>query len=160
MKIEESDLIKKLAVDPEKPGELIVLQGYVGRSSDPSRVRLYETAQKTTEYIEIKEDSIRHVERDDVLGTSRIYLEATTLVHNVQVVRAGAVARRKLQLNLETIRSLQVAAMGPQAPASPGPPCKPISAPACTNGCPSQEIWKCCQSEVDHTCSIVCSAQC
>jgi len=147
MKIEESDLIKKLAVDPEQPVEISVLQGYVGRSCNPGKVRLYSTVDNLDEYLELQDDaSIRHVETGCESGSSRIYVDATATVHRVRVAKAGDIARarRKLQLNAETIRSLRGAAAETQDRALTAGACN-IS-DRCTNTCQSQEQWKCCNS--------------
>jgi hypothetical protein len=86
-------LVEKLIPDPAVPSPTTVLVGFLGKSPQEGRWRLYTTA-RLDEYVEFDEDDVRHSEplseRESSVGGTRVWLRLgapaqQTRVHARQV---------------------------------------------------------------------------
>jgi hypothetical protein len=77
------DFTENLVKDPDNPPNLIVLSGFVGRSTRKGYVRLYLTPE-LNDYIEIPEEKIHHQEQvqkvQNSLGGSQLWIERETTI--------------------------------------------------------------------------------
>src|SRR5947209_338288 len=53
--------ISKVVPDPAKPGETLLLTGFLGPSSEPNHTRIYEDA-TLENYVDVPDDAILHTE--------------------------------------------------------------------------------------------------
>lgn len=86
-KLETHPLIAKLGIDPNSPGDLYTLVGYLGPSSRPGHWRIYHS-RDFNYFTELAEDAIAHVEPQrpgDENGPSTIYVKGQARVFVTRV---------------------------------------------------------------------------
>src|SRR5947207_11181697 len=82
-KFKVADFVSKIVKDPNAPPNTLLLQGYLGDSSDEGHVRLYLDPQ-LSDYVEIPENAILHTQDipDATLGETYVWItQDAELIH-------------------------------------------------------------------------------
>jgi len=116
-------LAEKLVTDPAEVPDLLLLVGFLGRSSRPKHIRLYLTPEMG-EYAEIPGNGVVHtvsLQSDDrPLGGSAVWIKRETQVHRVRTASREAQADFLKGAVAASIRGSASLSMRRRRPVIPG----------------------------------------
>lgn len=146
--VKDKNFVDVLANDPANIPEMILLNGFVGKSAMDGYSRLYLNA-VLNEYYEIPSDAILHsaaasLAADNPLGTMYLWIKA-----DAELIRKGkSVADTRINFFSGPIQSQQAAQSAPAVPVA-APLVGPTGVLNCTQAAPvcGNTAWQGCPSD-------------